>query len=246
MSKQELYEVLGKLVQREVAKQVSLMKTQIISEVTGMLQYSERSILSRLDEERPTRRGRSDYDRVMGNLETMPEYRRRYPPPSSEATRSKTNKRVQSRVSNKTYVKDPMLNELLNQTSALSSDEMYDRTNDLGSIMSFGNTEPQYETPWDEFDGESVVAPPAIESRPAVTVKKPFKPIDTGAIPTQMTGMDGKPINMTDETVQNVLDVLANTDFRAKFKKIEEAGNRFREMNVAPPRYDSKQFNPIE
>lgn len=235
MDANKIVEIINKLVQREVNKQVSLIKMQIMSEVAGMLHYSERSMLAKLDEHKSPRR--NDYERVMENLDTMEGYREMVP--RTSPVKRNLPKRE------KTYVRDSMLNKLLNETDALSSEEMYNPVDDFGSIVSPGSfNDLQYEEPWDEFDDQ--YAPPAIQSEAAVAVRKPFKPVETSTVPATITGTDGRPVNLRDETVQNVLNIIAKTDYRTKLQKLNEAGDNFRNMGVPPPKFSAKDFKPID
>jgi len=232
MDKKELTAILTKIVQSEVNRQVSMLKMQIMSEVAGMLQYTERKVLQEIESSRkPVRESstrQSDYDRVVGNLSTMPGFRDRLP-------QSKT---VRQRPvgSQKRYATDPMLNQILNETSVYSPDEVRSAQSSITSMFSFGDTETQYEEPWE-------VAPPELDEEPAVEVPQLMRPVRTDSVPVNLSGTDGKPIDLRNETVKKVIDVISTTNYADKLKRMTEAGDRFRGMNPVAPKFTAEYFD---
>lgn len=210
MNKQQLLDIIDKVVQREVARQVSLIKMQIISEVSGMLQYTERKILSEVGD-RPTS-GIRDIDRVTSNLKSMPNYDNGILKPK--------------RREKKTYVSDPTLNDLLNDTAGFNRDEMFEESDDFMVPVS----RAKYDEPWTNY-----------RPQPTVTAKSPLN--GSISVPKSMTGTDGKPIDTSDEKVRSVLEIISNTDYSAKLKKINEAGERFRNGGMPIPVHSSVDFN---
>lgn len=231
MDKKELTAILTKIVQNEVSKQVSMMKMQIMTEVAGIIQYTERKMLQEIESKRqPVREsvGRmTDYDRVVGNLSTMPGFKDRLP-------QSKT-VRQRPVASQKKYAADPMLNKILNETSVYNPDEIRGGQSPISSMFSFGDTGAQYDEPWN-------VAPPEVDEEPAVELPSRMRPVRTESVPVNLSGTDGKPIDLRNETVKNVIDIISTTNYADKLKRMTEAGDRFRGMNPAAPKFNSDYF----
>jgi hypothetical protein len=122
MDKKQLVELLNRIVNKrveaEVDRRVNQMRMQIMSEVAGMLSYTERKILAEI-QQTPTptptnvrgmeeQAASSDFDRSMRNLRSMPNYQRIVEKVAQPQRRLTSN---------------PTLNELLNDTDPLSRDE---------------------------------------------------------------------------------------------------------------------------
>lgn len=211
MNKKQIVEVLSRLVAKEVANQLALMKMQIMSEVTGMIRYSE---MNRLNEDTP----KTDYERVQHNLNKMPGYRERVRPKVDESTQPLKYQEPRS------YTKNKSLNDILNDTDPFSSDEMTSPSIPIGAMFS-GDGAKSYDEPWDDVDGTP-------------DIPREFKPVQSEKLPDTILGTDNKPVNLHDETVRNVLDIINNTDYKAKLKKLNEAGEQFRNMNPMAPTHN--------
>jgi hypothetical protein len=223
MDSKKLLEVINRLVKsqvkRELKKHSESIRAEIISEVAGMLSYSERKILMELSEtSTPNFRqpidessvgGGTDFQRAMKNLKSMPNYRGvdnvEAPP-----------KRITS---------NPLLNEILNETEPLTGEF------NASSIMDqySGHDVAQFDEPWANQPSQHQPVPAPITRVP-----------DT--LPSDMTGIDGKPINLENPTVQKVMDTLMNTNFKEKFDRIAEAGDNFRGAGATAPRFNTKYF----
>ncbi len=247
MNKRELAQAINKIVtlrvEKEVNKRIESIKSQIIAEVAGMLQYSERKILSELSlkdtlnttplnlndlgtgapppyhPSTTSGRGGSDFNRVMDNLSTM------------EGFNDRTEK------IKKRFTGDGMLNDILNDTTEFNKGETQGVGTSLADLVGGNvNMETQYEEPWQQ---------PLAQSMP----QQPQQPqIIESRIPTtgKIMGIDNKPVDLANPAVQGVLNVLQNTNFKEKYQQISEAGNMFRDGfgasgNIAP-KFNSKYF----
>lgn len=202
MTKKEL-EIVARLVKahvdKEVSRRIDEVKGQILAEVTGMLSSSERLLLSRLQEQhtvpapkakapKPVNGGSSDLDKVLNNLSSMPGFSDRVD-------------KIQ-KPEKKEYTADPMLNELLNDTSGFDGSGDMSIADKMASINSHESPSPQ-----------------------------------------MVTGIDGRPIDTNNPTVQKIMGILNNTDHAEKFKRIKEAGDMFRNTAPPAPRFTSDQID---
>lgn len=177
MASTELFEKLSRYIKRqvdrEVQRQLAIIREDVLQEVSVIIEHTERKMASRLDSRGNSSRGGSDYDRVRANLKSMPAY-----------------KDISESIAPKERI-NPVLRGILSETTP------FDRSNSEPDTLS--------PTGWDD-DSTSV---------------------DVGA---PLLGTDNRPIDTTNEAVQNVLSILSR-DHSATFQKISEAGDRFREMN---------------
>lgn len=184
MDKKKLVHDIDRLIKLRIEKQFSRMKEEfrreVISEVSSILNYSEKKLLAKLNEvtaqRKPVNTDRGDdLDRKMSRLsETL-----------SKRPRTK-----------KSYVSDPTLNDILNNTVPLKSD----RTTYFQEPASFDYAEM-----------------PSAGSSQLISENE------------VQLGMDGKPVDTSNEAVQSVLDVINNTNFKEKFEQQEESVKAFRE-----------------
>lgn len=228
----KMLEAIARLIQKqvkvEVAKQTELIRAQIISEVAGMLNYSERKLLSKLNEAqsyqemdargmRSTSKG-SDFERSMKNLGTMEAYKDIVSKVETPTPRAK-----------RKFVDNPMLNDILNETPELSKNEMADgmSTSVMDIIGGIDDDVPSSHEPW---TNENKVNPTTQRASQKVQVQTPI------------LGTDNRPINMSNDTVKNVLNILNNTNFKEKYDELAEKGNAFRDSGAPAPRYNSEYF----
>lgn len=225
MEQKKLLESIARLVkvqvEREVEKRMATLRMEVISEVAGMLNYSERKLLTKLDEgyrEIPAGKRHStapqtsggDLDRVMGNLSTMPGFQERV------AKVQPPKKRISS---------NPSLNDILNETTAFSREEV----GTSPSVFAYQDDElGAYEEPW--TNTPEVIAPVAQQPR------------IQNNMPKTIMGIDNRPVDLTNPTVQKVLDIMSKTNYKEKFDRISEAGNQFRGAGAPAPRFSSDYF----
>ena len=224
----KLLEAIARLIKKqiseEVAKQTELIRAQIISEVAGMLNYSERKLLSKMNEGESVRqvseRGmrqverESDFERSMKNVRTMDAYK-------DVVGKVNTPKRTKS------YTSNPLLNELLNETDEMGRDE-YSSSPSVMDMMGNDDVEDTYE-PWSNEDKIRVPQPSQRATQPVAT-------------PKSILGTDNRPVDLQSESVKKVMQILNTTDFKAKYDEIAEMGNNFRDGGVQAPRYNSDYF----
>lgn len=207
--------LIKKQVQEEVAKQTDLIRAQIISEVAGMLNYSERKLLTELSKNTQsfTPEPESDFQRAMKNRNSMASGYREIPSPKKRQ-----------------YTTNPMLNDLLNETGELTSDEIYSDSPSFMDAFDEMNADPH--EPW---TNESKIKPAPVQ-----------RAAENRQTPKTILGTDNRPVNMGNETVQKVMNILNNTDFKSKYEEIAEKGNNFRDGaaagGVQAPRYNSEYF----
>jgi len=94
---------------------------------------------------------------------------------------------------------------------------------------------------------------PLRETRQVSSIVDSFEPVSAqqSAVPQQTSiptsgtiqGIDGKPVDLSKPSVQKVLDVLMNTNFKEKFDRISEAGDKFRDAGSSAPRYNTEYFD---
>lgn len=226
MEQKKLLESIARLVkvqvEREVEKRMATLRMEVISEVAGMLNYSERKLLAKLDEgyreipagkRAPTAHAAapsSDLDRVMGNLSSMPGFQDRV------AKVQPPKKRISS---------NPSLNDILNETTAFSREEV----GTSPSVFAYNDDElGAYEEPW--TNTPEVLAP--VAQQPRVQ----------NNMPKTIMGIDNRPVDLTNPTVQKVLDIMSKTNYKEKFDRISEAGNQFRGAGAPAPRFSSDYF----
>ena len=116
-------------------------------------------------------------------------------------------------VPDRQFTQNSMLNSILNETTPLRE------TRQVSSIV-------------DSF--EPISAPQSHAAAP-----------QQASIPKSGTiqGIDGKPVDLSKPSVQKVLDVLMNTNFKEKFDRISEAGDKFRDAGSSAPRYNTEYFD---
>jgi hypothetical protein len=215
MDNKKLLEAVARLVKRQVEREVSRrmdsMRAQVISEVAGMLDYSERKLITMLNEVNDnskeyhnnhdshvggyvsgTTSGDTEFERAINNLKSMPNYR--------------GVDKIQVPPRQRKFSNNPILDNILSETEPLQETR--------GAH--------QYTQQFQDH-GHHVVQ-------------------EIPTIPQDMTGIDGRPIDASNPTVQKVMDVLANTNFKEKFDRINEAGDAFRDGAAPAPRYNSKYF----
>ena len=208
MNKKELLEALARLVkkqvEREVKKQTEIIKMNIISEVAGMLNYSENKLMTMINESRSVGTAQQpqqpryaqpggDYEKVMGNLKTMSGF--------------------EDRVS-KMGGGGGSLKDILSETTGFGQEEVSQMRNIDGSPMGGGLDYMQMggtQEPWSN-EPRGQYQQPQQRSQP----KRP-----SGVV----TGLDGKPVDLDNPTVQKVLSVLQNTDHKQKFERINEVAD---------------------
>ena len=222
MDNKKLVKVIAEIIRKEVAREFAQARREILSEVTGMLHYSESQLREELGSD-STGTQSSDYRRVMNNLKKMPTHRAN---PSRQRPEMKETKR---------YAGDSMLNELLNDTQPLGRDG----TRSALDMIGYDADEPGYEEPWDDLDDpmDDAGVDQYDQSRhlsPPQSRRPKAKIIDTGGS-NVIVGTDNRTVNVADEKVKSVLDIINNTDFAEKFRKIEEAGNALRESGAFTP-----------
>lgn len=232
MDEKKLIEAIARLVKAQVEKEVTkvlatqteIIRAQIISEVAGMLNYSERKLLSELSKRSndvvkntPSSGEESDFARSMRNLKSMPAY-------------SETVRNVQMPKSNddskRKFTNNPIFDQLLRETGGFTGAEIYD---EFPSVVGDIEDDVERAEPWSNENKISAIreATHAPEQR----------------VPETILGTDHKPVNMRDSKVKSVMDILNNTDFKSKYEAIKEAGNNFRDMGAAaPPRFNSEYF----
>lgn len=218
MDTKKLIVVINRLIKlevdRQVENQVKLIRAEIISEVAGMLSYSERKMLMEMSKnsESGGAKKESDFDRSMKNLKSMPGYK-------GVVDRIDTTGK-----SKRQYTSNPTLNELLNNTDEL------DESPSMQSILdSFGadDDDVNISEPW---TNEGKIQPTQRASENKQTQKT-------------LLGTDNRPVNMTDERVQNVMNILNNTNFKEKYENMKAAGDQFRDMGAPAPRFTSEYFD---
>ena len=116
-------------------------------------------------------------------------------------------------VPDRQFTQNSMLNSILNETTPLRE------TRQVSSIV-------------DSF--EPISAPQSHAAAP-----------QQASIPKSGTiqGIDGMPVDLSKPSVQKVLDVLMNTNFKEKFDRISEAGDKFRDAGSSAPRYNTEYFD---
>lgn len=238
MTKKEV-EAINRLIElrvnKEVDERLSAMHMEILAEVAGIIQYSERKILSEIQNERvlPTNgTGQSqhsqtpvksdrDFDRVMGNLKSMQGFDH-----ITEKVEMPKNR----------YTHDGMVNDILNETSPFNGNEMRSAGTSLSELIGgSSNSVGNYEEPWDNSITTKI--PENVTYNQSQTVRTNTN------IPQTIIGIDNKPINTSNPAVQKVLDILARTDHAKKFKEIEQAGNEFRDGGASAPKFNSEYFD---
>ena len=212
-----------KRVSAEVEKRLAPLKLEMMSEVAGMLQYMERKILSE-QMQAPQHQhhgtpnpinsstdniGMSDFERSMQNMKSMPNYsgvdKVKAPP--------------------KQITKNPMLNDILNETAGFDREESRSVGTSLADIMQVGGSRTV--EPWDDTPRDI----------PSFRAPSPVQPI-----PKHISGIDGKVVDTNNPTVQKVLDVLQNTNFKEKYDRMVEAGNSFRDNGHQAPRHSTNDI----
>lgn len=119
------------------------------------------------------------------------------------------------------FSNDPFLQSLLEDTEPLESErpEVYMEDFEHGNSyddLSFLVEEPKINKFNFEEDFEEE---PQIQKSQQPRSRRPLVEAD----------IDGRPVNIQNETVKDVLDVLATTDFRLKLKAMESAAKNIRE-----------------
>lgn len=235
MDSKKLVAAITRLVKIQVDKEMDtlrkVIRLEIMSEVAGMLNYSERKLLMRLDESTPNRTApkaresapavgdKSEFARAINNMKSMPSYK------------GVENVRVPVEPPRK-ISGNPLLDEILNETEGFTGDEVYSPGSSLSEMIGVGSGESSRHEPWTDI-------PDDFESNDFSTeARAPQSP----QMPQTVTGIDGRPVDLTNPTVQNVMNILSNTNFKEKFDRISEAGNNFRGMEPAAPKFKSEYF----
>lgn len=244
MGQTELLEAVARLVKRQVEREVDKrllsMRREILSEVMGMIKYSEQTLLEQVGRKSTPHRNSytkesiphvetpdNDFDRAMQNLKTM------------SAFDHITEKVVPPKRREPKFSDNPILDEILSETTGFSRDEVMGS----GGVESLLDFTPHVDEPWAVDDSDVDVTDDFESFIPKTFTTSAPKSFVSENNSQPIVGTDMKPIDVTNPTVQKVLDIMANTNYKEKLDKLNEAGEQFRGGGAPAPRYNSEYFD---